>query len=362
MSVRLAFFINFLHSECSAIKAFVDEVDDSKYSADDERMIAIINHVTRYPQLKDYFELEADDLGLSQVVEIANENMPGLQKQYTDRMKRQIEVPWTRSLRLAIIDHMTTFDINISLLIDVVESYRLEAEIEELMEIVRALDILGAEKRLSEYEILLYIKLKSIEKNQKEWEIKYGHKLPVSFFDHVKDFIGVYTIPIKLGFLGSQRLIEFIANESNRNCIFMGLCTKGHLSLAQWLYSFGDINIHAWMETGFRMACYNGHLSMAQWLYNLGDINIHPCEDFAFRGACKNGHLALAQWLYSLGGVNIHAKDDFAFRTACDNKYLSVIKWLFSLGEISPQILQTCLNQSSIDDQVQIWLRSILIV
>jgi hypothetical protein len=35
----------------------------------------------------------------------------------------------------------------------------LEAEIEELVEIVRAFDILGAEERLSEYEAILYIRL-----------------------------------------------------------------------------------------------------------------------------------------------------------------------------------------------------------
>jgi hypothetical protein len=42
----------------------------------------------------------------------------------------------------------------------------------ELVEIVRALDILGAETRLSEYEAVLYFKWKEvdIEMNQREWE------------------------------------------------------------------------------------------------------------------------------------------------------------------------------------------------
>jgi hypothetical protein len=46
---------------------------------------------------------------------------------------------------------------------DLVENYRFDAEIEELVEIVRSLDILGAEKRLSEYEVVLYMKLKTVE-------------------------------------------------------------------------------------------------------------------------------------------------------------------------------------------------------
>jgi hypothetical protein len=58
-----------------------------------------------------------------------------------------------------IIEHLITMDINISLLIDIVESYRFEAEINELLEIVISFDISGAERRLSEYEVLLYLKL-----------------------------------------------------------------------------------------------------------------------------------------------------------------------------------------------------------
>jgi phosphopantothenate synthetase len=52
--------------------------------------------------------------------------------------------PWSRSIRAAIIEVM---DIKISLLGEVVESCRFEAEIEELVEIVRAFDILVAEKK-----------------------------------------------------------------------------------------------------------------------------------------------------------------------------------------------------------------------
>jgi hypothetical protein len=53
------------------------------------------------------------------------------------------------------------FDINVSWLMDVIDKYEYEGEIEELVEIVRALDILGAEKRLSEYEAILYIALEN---------------------------------------------------------------------------------------------------------------------------------------------------------------------------------------------------------
>ena len=55
------------------------------------------------------------------------------------------------------------------------------------------------------------------------------------------------------------------------------LCFHGYLSIAQWLYSLGDIDIHAF------------------------DINIHDGGDYVFHQAYINGHLLVAQWLFSLG-------------------------------------------------------------
>jgi hypothetical protein len=51
-------------------------------------------------------------------------------------------------------------------LVEVIESYRFELEMDELVEILRALDILGPEKRLLEYEGLLYIQLAKRKVNE----------------------------------------------------------------------------------------------------------------------------------------------------------------------------------------------------
>jgi hypothetical protein len=48
------------------------------------------------------------------------------------------------------------FSINLSWLFDVAETYRFDFERVELVEIVRALDVVGAEKRLKEYEAVLH--------------------------------------------------------------------------------------------------------------------------------------------------------------------------------------------------------------
>jgi hypothetical protein len=79
------------------------------------------NQISRYPELQDCFNFEHADLMGDQggaASNIDNNIIP--------------QVRWSRSLRLMIINHLITFDINISLLIEVVETYRFTAEVEEL--------------------------------------------------------------------------------------------------------------------------------------------------------------------------------------------------------------------------------------
>ena len=123
---------------------------------------------------------------------------------------------------------------------------------------------------------------------------------------------------------------------------FIWNCENGHLTVAQWLYSFGDGNIHQENEYAFRLSCQNGHLTVVQWLYSLGDVNIHQENEYAFRLSCQNGNLTVAQWLYSLGDVNIHQQNEYAFRLSCANGHLTVAQWLYSLGDVN--IHATCEN------------------
>jgi hypothetical protein len=379
--------------------------------------------------LKEYFELSTT--AVAKVGdEIANSNRFApddvlISGNVSHQRKiRKVEDSWSLSLRLAIIDHLITFDINLSLLIGVVETCRFDLGIEDLVEIVRAMDILGAETRLKEYEALLYLEFRKSTKNANETESsRFTNRLPVNFFAHVRRFGKYQSSSEIIGSVGSQRLIEYFINtykdEAKKDAIFIELCYNGHLSTAQWLYSLGDVNIHAEEEGAFRLACSNDGLLVAQWLYSLGDVDIHiidnevfleAClrghlsvaqwlygldngidihgdEEFVFRGACYNGHLSIVQWIYSLGGTNIHADSDFAFRFACREGRLIVAQWLYHLGNINihakfdeafyfacqnhhllvaqwlysldNSFLELPLDDSKLDSKILSWLRSI---
>jgi hypothetical protein len=319
-------FCNFLQTECLGITPLLEEYAEFHRMSVHQEMM---DQISRYPALWSYFDMKSGDSEVNRGEKASNANL--------NNKIHQLQ-PWSRSVLVTIIDHLITMDIKISFLIDIVENYRYNLEIEELVEIVRSFDILGAEKRLFEYEALLYIKLNEIEENKREWQKRCGERLPMSFFDHIEKFLFIRSSSEIIGSIGSQRLIEYFLetnNHANKDLIFIQLCANGNLFLAQWLYQLGNVNIHTEYDDAFHEACIHGHFPIIKWLYSLGGIDIHIDEDDAFRVACENGHLSIAQWLYSLGGVDIHVENDEAFRLACRNGHLSVAQWLYNyLGRV----------------------------
>jgi hypothetical protein len=325
LTITMASFLSFLSTECSSIQAFIE----SGLSLEEENILMIPSkiekHISSHPQLQEYFDIDHDmNRFMSKGAEVSTE--------------ANALAPWSVSLRVAVIDYLITMDINISLLLEIVGSYRFEAEIGELVEIVRGLDILGAEKRLSEYEAILYIKLKQTVNSTIEWERLCGDRIPVSYFDHVKNnqYLDYSSI---IGSVGSQRLIEYfllkINYQSTKDKIFVTLCSEGHLSVAQWLHNTqGSVNIHAENEKPFRMSCYHGHLSIAQWLHSFG-VNIYAENDQAFRYAVSSGHLLVIQWLHSLDYKYFYKQNNWVFRAACSQGHLSVAQWIYSFGDLN---------------------------
>jgi hypothetical protein len=98
----------------------------------------------------------------------------------------------------------------------------------------------------------------------------------------------------------------------------------------------------------------------SKWLYSLSGVNIRALNDEAFRLSCQNGHLSVAQWLFEVGGVDmILSKDYEAFRYACFGGHLPVAHWLYTVGEIPSDVLQECLFEA-MHKRLKLWLQSIL--
>jgi len=172
-------------------------------------------------------------------------------------------------------------------------------------------------KELSKYDlnnpVLEWLMIRDIRGDKEIKEI-----LSLSSYDIIK--------------IKSDNIILYYLSERTNEDKFVWTCQMGHIKVAQWLYSLGDVDIHNNKDFAFCSACWNNHLEVAQWLYFLGGIDIHFDYELPFRLTNQRGHLKLAQWIYSLGGINIHIVNQFAFRWACKNNHLETAQWLWSLG------------------------------
>ena len=95
----------------------------------------------------------------------------------------------------------------------------------------------------------MYIKLNlnAPEANMVESKRISGGRLPRLLWSCEKKF-EYFDFRCVLGRAGSQILIEYFLPKIDdpfiKNRIFAGLSSHGHLSVAQWFCSLGDVNIH----------------------------------------------------------------------------------------------------------------------
>jgi hypothetical protein len=238
---------------------------------------------------------------------------------------------------------LNTMEFNIPLLEEVITSNRFDFQsnqIGDIIEVVRMLDILGAESHFQAYALVLYYMLNQIE--IEDWML-YTERIPVAFEtlvyhcsdEEVDSFQFFAESACCLSF---KPLLQYISNLSptrfDPQYIFLNLCYHGHFELA---FELGNRNPDGndlsteHRQSLFEEACRYGRLDIAQQMYALGEIDVHLDDDSAFRKACEGGHLLVAQWLYSLGNVDIHAFRGGAFGYACSKGHLITAQWLWSL-------------------------------
>ena len=86
-------------------------------------------------------------------------------------------------------------------------------------------------------------------------------------------------------------------------CDLFDACEKGDFNRIKELFEQGeDMNIYD--NYAFRKACTNGHFEIAQWIYKYGNVDIHSINSGHYNvlccEVCKNNHLDIAKWLYDL--------------------------------------------------------------
>jgi hypothetical protein len=94
-------FLTFLQSECFAIKSLVDEVGETQTSLLERMNMKIVSHVSVFPHLKEYYEIEDTDLNteLNLCDTLSETN-------YANDRHSEGKVSWSHSIRLTIIDHL----------------------------------------------------------------------------------------------------------------------------------------------------------------------------------------------------------------------------------------------------------------
>jgi hypothetical protein len=176
-------------------------------------------------------------------------------------------------------------------------------------------------------------------------------------------------------------------DDETKYCGFQEACAKGHVRLAQWIYSngFGEF-ITKSLRRMYFINCHRGHMEMAEWVFSLEpDMDLSPVDYYSlqeiaetfikknklqeaewffarhpeafrfmydapdvdisdsssesehklnlFESKCRNGELEMARWLYSTFSTSEHLCSDYAyiFRDACENGKLEVAQWLLSI-------------------------------
>jgi hypothetical protein len=249
-------------------------------------------------------------------------------------------VQLSKGFQSAALLYLLEFELDISLLLKIYIDHEYRLSIDDLVEAVRMLDILGS-KKMEQYVLILYHHMKLSDSIPKTLMTQYP-RLPVSILHHC-DSISAISMFRAVCRTGSRQLVEYFLQEetnyvkSNRiGKIINSLCCYGYLNLLQQFYSIHQKKLKREIICeAFIDSCTHGQLEIAQWIRETGLLEAiprHLYHSIAFRRTCRTGNQAIVEWLYHIEEVNIHEKDEDAFRSACIKGHLSIAQWLYHLS------------------------------
>lgn len=115
-------------------------------------------------------------------------------------------------------------------------------------------------------------------------------------------------------------------------------CCQNYLELAQWFYYTFSLVIQQYhLKTMYvRCAKSHGDVKMVQWLRGLIHTPTPNVDYDAFCAACYRNQLSVAQWIYSFGQVDLLKYQAHVLVTNAQYGHLEIVRWMMSLNVFSP--------------------------
>ena len=141
------------------------------------------------------------------------------------------------------------------------------------------------------------------------------------------------------GFIKLAQDLYFQHNFPITDELFIAVCERGHVNVAQWLINLKKTFIVNY-NTLLKTICINGHFDMIKWLFPIfrgqNLMSIKYITDLVIQSYPTND-LLFTQWLYN-ELINFQLSDNnnkdinaHLFQYACKIGSLSIVQWLLSI-------------------------------
>ena len=180
-----------------------------------------------------------------------------------------------------------------------------------------------------------------------------GNRVNSSYLQHITTKLKTLSPihPADMIYVGSAEMMCFTDTSPllqilNIEHLFRAACVRGHVELAQWIYTFKlhSTHIHEYDDIFFQV-CKRGYFDVAQWLWAIKPKSNHYYKDLimsSFNRAVQNGHLSMAKWLYGLPSFPYVEYPHYIFadyfKHICGNGHMETLKWVW---DFNPSFFQT---------------------
>lgn len=125
---------------------------------------------------------------------------------------------------------------------------------------------------------------------------------------------GVPSLAVAVWLYNTFDMSRRINFEHTFKCVFECAPTNDAtlLEIIKWLHSLNVFDMHINDDSIFRSACEYGHTNVAAWIYSLGDVDIHACDENAL-GITNPHDICTLEFLLE-NGADLHAHNNIILK------------------------------------------------